>query len=141
MSLFMNKFIILTLVLLLLGCGEQETYTASDCITRIEFKWQNETEREKARVTTEFMDSFIRQYIVINGTDSPPPSSAVQGSEREFVFLQYTANCDDKAELTKSITSEVLLGSSYLPKVLFTGESFEPGYETILVEGPYWKSD
>lgn len=136
----MNKLMIFVL-LLLFGCGEQEKYAASDCITRIEFQWKGESEREKAEITTEFMDSFIRQYIADNGVNLPPPSSAVQGAKREFIFLQYTGNCSSKTEITKLIVNKVLLASKSLPAVTFTDKAFKSGYDTILVDGPYWESD
>jgi len=140
-SLFMNKLVIIISLLLLFGCSDDETFTASDCITRIEFEWQNESDREKASITTEFMDSFISYFISSYGTEFPPPSSAVQGENREFIFLQFTANCKNKVEMTKSITEKVLMSSSHLPTVLFSNESFKPSYNTILVDGPYWRAE
>lgn len=139
--MYMNKLIILLFGLLLFGCKNQEQPTASDCITRIEFLWGNESERDKTGIISGFMDSFVSHYISVYGTNSPPPSSAVQGLNQEFIYLQYAANCNNKVEITKLITDKVVLDSEAVPVIAFSNSNFKPGYDTIFVDGPYWRSD
>ncbi|GAA0852411.1 hypothetical protein [Aliiglaciecola litoralis] len=136
----MNKLILFSIIAFS-GCNAAEKYTASDCITRIQFHWGDESGRDKATIISAFMDDFIKQYTSEADSELPPPSTSVQGSDREFIFLQYTENCDAKIETTKSIVDQIIKGTISYPRVSFTEESFEPSDSTIMITGPYWKSE
>jgi len=133
------KLLILLLSLSIFGCADDIAPSRSECITRIEFKWSEQSAEDKATIISNFNDEFVRHYVTKVHKNAIPPSSAIQGDNQQYIYLQYTEECGSKVDTSKFLVNEVREVISDLPQILFTEETFEPGLKTILVSGPYWR--
>ncbi len=135
----MKKVLLFFVFILISACSDKKEYK-EDCISRVEFVWLGESNRDKNRTIKIFMNAFISEYIDIYSR-STPPSSAVQGEDSEFIYLQYTDFCEDKYRITKHLTDKVVATHPNLPELLISNQRFKPSINTIAVDGPYWISD
>lgn len=133
------RILLLSLPIIVFGCADDIDPSRSECITRIEFKWSKQSAEDKAKIIANFGDEFTKQHLKNNHKNAIPPSSAIQGDKQQYIYLQYTQECDDKVDRSKLIVNEVREVISDLPEILFTEETFEPRRNTILVSGPYWR--
>jgi len=133
------KKVFLFFALIFISACSDQIENKEDCISRIEFIWLAESNRDKNRVIVIFMNAFVTEYTEIYGHSTPPPSSAVQGENSEFIYLQYTDFCEDKYRITKHLTDKIAATYPNLPELLVSNQKFKPSINTIAVDGPYWK--
>jgi len=133
------RLLLLSLPTIIFGCADNITPSRSECITRIELKWTEQSAEDKAKIISNFGDEFVRQYVKNNNENAIPPSSTIQGDKQQYIYLQYTQECDNKVDTSKLLVNEVKDIIPDLPQITFTEESFEPEINTILVSGQYWR--
>ncbi len=133
------RILLLSLPTIIFGCTDNIAPSRSECITRIELKWSEQSAEDRAKIISNFGDEFTRQYVKNNHKNAIPPSSAIQGDKQQYIYLQYTQGCNNKVDTSKLLVNQVREVVSDLPQIVFTEKAFEPDINTILVSGKYWR--
>jgi len=111
-------------------------YTRSECIVKVKIIWPSgeiEKESKIRRISSYIIRARSRGYI------GPVPSLAFRGDDRDIVYLQYPAQCNEKYYWSSEIIEnyiEIELGGPL--EFDITDEVVEPGINTIDHLGPQW---
>lgn len=128
---------VLTLTLSVSACGDLPKYKRSDCIVRINIEWRNDINEEAKEHTIRSITDVIRTAPDL-GFNRSPPSSAIQGNERQFIYYQFKDDCENRLENARLLLSHVRRMLENPPPLEVDSRSFLPGLDTIRSSGPWW---
>ena len=124
------------LFFLLYGCSQGPKYYREDCIVRINFDWTGMTPGEKYAA----LNSFAKIYPKApkKSYNEIPPSSAVQGENDEYLYLQYKFDCENRIPNTEDLVAYVKTQIASSPNIEVDTGRFKPSIDTILSSGSNW---
>ena len=107
--------------------------TRSECISYFSVSWVSESfdEIEKAH---SFLNDIIRTRV-----DNLPLAGLMFGNREQNYYVQYSARCQQKAELTEELLRRWRLAFPNLPSTVLGNERVTPSTKTIQVTGPAWR--
>jgi hypothetical protein len=120
------------------GENNNAIYFAKDCIVKIILNWPLSVRIQDRKYVIEKMVSSINNSL---NKDIQRPSMAFPDKNYEIIYLQYTRNCSDKAEIALNLMQYIKekINENVFPNYEVSHDIVEPGTNTILVKGPYWK--
>lgn len=132
--------IIFTIVITMISCGvdHEGKYTREQCIFRVNIKW-DKYEGDKEMAIRRVMDNFRAAPDM--GFNKVPPSAAVQGKNRQYIYYQLTDGCENRIENARKLLSFVLTSREKMPALELDSGSFSPGVDTIRVTGEWWRDE
>lgn len=114
---------------------ENETkYLREDCISRIEIAWDSNPSLNKEN-SIELIFKVVLEPPYV-GYNKVPPSIALQGENREFIYLQYKFDCVNKEINTLKIIRR--LQELLDVNMVVSKGKFSPNVETIRSYGDWW---
>ncbi len=121
----------------LIACAEDVKYTREECIVRINIDWSGMVSDDKESSIRRVTDAIRKAPDM--GFNKIPASSAIQGSDRQFIYYQYKNGCDRRIENTEKLLDYVRKNIADLPSMKVDLGHFKPGVHTIRSSGPWWK--
>lgn len=119
------------------ACSNEPLYSRDDCIARVNIDWSRTFPDDKERMINQIMDAIRKAPDM--GFNKTPPSSAVQGDARQFIYYQYEKDCANRLENTEKLLHYVRESLDNHPPLKADSGSYSPGTDTIRVSGPWWK--
>lgn len=132
-----NRLLILLLLLGPTACAEEAKYIREECIVRINIDWSNTPSTNKEDLIGAITDAIRKAPNM--GFNKVPASSAIQGSNREFIYYQYKDDCENRLENTEKLLIYISKNVTGLPPLEVDSGQFKPGVDTIRSSGPWWK--
>ena len=125
------------MVISLASCAQETKpeYMREQCIVRINIKWENFT-GERNLMLESIMDAIKAAPDM--GFNRIPPSSAVQGDRRQYIYYQFKFDCENKINNAKKLVKEVEKSIGINKLINVDANSYKPGPDTIRVTGKWW---
>lgn len=122
------------------ACAEspKPKYTREECIVRVNIEWGDTTANQKESMIRLITGSIRKAPNM--GFNKIPASSAIQGSNREFIYYQHEDDCENRISNMERLLSHIRENAraESLPMMRVDPRRFKPGVETIRVSGPNW---
>ncbi|EKE81447.1 hypothetical protein [Idiomarina xiamenensis] len=118
------------------SCGTDARYTRSECIVRVNIDWTG-TPLGKKEELIESITKAIRNAPNM-GSNKVPMDFTIQGQSREYIYYQYSTDCENRFENTEALLEFARERVKSPPYLSVDKNNYEPGSDTIRVSGPSW---
>ena len=134
----MNRHFIIAVMIALSGaCTSNELPLRTDCIVKVMLHWPD-TLQGAAKVRT---ISNLLRAIALSPTNGGPeiyPNIAIQGEDRELLYLQLKTNCSNRVELITNLMDHVNPRVVDMPGYSVLADRIAPSPTTIDTWGRWW---
>jgi len=120
------------------ACGDSKTQLPlrKDCITKVSLDWSSGVSKT---IKEEIIDN-IADAIMFSGARGGPdlhPNLALQGENRELLYMQFPKNCEYRVRNAHELLGYVKQVVAQSPAFHVSRNTVKPGAETIDVWGPH----
>lgn len=124
------------LLVSLAACSQEPKYYREQCIVRINFDWGTMPVNTRYDVMNQFAKVF--PIAPKKSYNQLAPSSAWQGDNDEYLYIQHTAECENRLANTEDLLVHVRNNLDLVPKMEVDSGTFKPSISTIKVSGSEW---